>query len=74
MDWIVTLQRGIVSLVTVTQRSENEAPEEPRGPLGRLMRLFAASGVTFRGHHIVTSPVYPVQPESAEVRPARSPS
>jgi hypothetical protein len=29
--------------------------ERPVGPLGRVLRLFAAAGVTFRGHRVVPS-------------------
>jgi hypothetical protein len=35
-------------------QGEGKRPQErPVGPLGRLLRLFGAAGVTFRGHRVV---------------------
>ncbi|MFC5091650.1 hypothetical protein [Amycolatopsis plumensis] len=39
-------------------QSEGTRPQgRPTGPLGRLLRLFATAGVTFRSHHVVPSPI-----------------
>jgi len=39
-------------------QSEGTRPQDrPVGPLGRLLRLFATAGVTFRGHRVVPSTI-----------------
>jgi hypothetical protein len=41
----------------VAQSKGRRPQERPAGPLGRLLRLFTAAGVTFRGHHVVPSTI-----------------
>jgi hypothetical protein len=41
----------------VTQSERMRPQERPAGPLGRLLRLFAAAGVTFRGHRVVPATI-----------------
>lgn len=41
----------------VAQREGSRPQERPVGPFGRLLRLFAAGDVTFRGPHAVAAKI-----------------